>query len=68
MVLTSVDRDDVSDFGADHIAKTCEHIKAGTNPPLVEVLTPDFNGNHQSIERVVNSGYFRIFICLFLLY
>eukprot|EP01083_Nonionella_stella_P039459 107315_1 len=56
VVLTSVDRDDLDDQGSRHIAETVATIKAGVKPPLVEVLTPDFSGVHESISRVALSG------------
>eukprot|EP01083_Nonionella_stella_P079189 217075_1 len=56
VVLTSVDRDDLDDGGARHIGDTVIAIKAGDNAPHVEVLTPDFEGNEQSIDYVVGSG------------
>lgn len=56
VVLTSVDRDDYPDQGANHFATTVEMLKA-TNPNiLVECLTPDFRGVVQHIERVAKSG------------
>ena len=43
MVLTSVDRDDLPDFGAAHIASTIRHLKEQTGGRLlVEALVPDF--------------------------
>ena len=56
VVLTSVDRDDVPDGGADHIATTIERLKAETPGLMVECLTPDFQGNRADIERVALSG------------
>jgi lipoyl synthase len=55
VVLTSVDRDDLSDFGSTHFAKTIEAIKTANPKLLVEVLTPDFNGDVDSIQTVLNS-------------
>lgn len=61
VVLTSVDRDDMPDGGANHIAETVRHLKTpnveyNNNVPLVEVLTPDFSGNNDCINAVANSG------------
>lgn len=56
VVLTSVDRDDLEDGGAHHFAKTVQIIKAGENPPLVEVLTPDFSGNLSLVSAVAAAG------------
>mgnify|MGYP000713546325 CR=1 FL=1 len=45
IVLTSVDRDDMEDGGADHFARTVETLKKNDPNLIVEVLTPDFQGN-----------------------
>lgn len=42
VVLTSVDRDDLPDGGADHFARTVSGLKARKPSILVECLTPDF--------------------------
>ncbi|XP_006616172.1 lipoyl synthase, mitochondrial isoform X1 [Apis dorsata] len=55
VVLTSVDRDDLNDGGANHIAETVKEIKKRTNI-LVECLVPDFRGNKDCIEIIVNSN------------
>ena len=56
VVLTSVNRDDLEDGGAEHYAKTVQAIK-GLNPETaVEALTPDFKGLSSSIETLVNCG------------
>jgi lipoyl synthase len=56
IVVTSVNRDDLPDGGADHFAKTVFWIKT-LNPGIrVELLIPDFEGNLQALETVVNSG------------
>jgi len=56
VVLTSVDRDDLADGGADHFARTVEQIKKKSPDTLVEVLIPDFQGDEKSIERICLSG------------
>jgi lipoic acid synthetase len=56
VVLTSVDRDDLADGGADHIGRTVEAIKEQSPATLVEVLVPDFRGDPSAVERVVRSG------------
>ena len=56
VVLTSVDRDDLSDGGAEHYARCIRAIKAQNPNTAVEALTPDFSGSHQAIDRVVNAG------------
>lgn len=56
VVLTSVDRDDLPDQGADHFGRTVEAIKERSPNTLVEVLIPDFRGNESCLERIVASG------------
>ncbi len=56
VVLTSVDRDDLPDGGADHIGRTVEAIKRKRPETLVEILVPDFRGDLKAVERVVDSG------------
>jgi len=56
VVLTSVDRDDLPDGGAAHIAETVRRLKTGDKVPLVEVLTPDFQGKLELVALVANSG------------
>ncbi|MCB0393873.1 MAG: lipoyl synthase [Bdellovibrionales bacterium] len=55
VVLTSVDRDDLHDQGADHFGRTVETIKRNNDRIIVEVLTPDFSGDVGLIGRVVDS-------------
>ncbi len=51
-VLTSVDRDDLDDLGAEIWAMTIREIKK-TNPgTTIETLIPDFNGRKELIEMV----------------
>lgn len=56
IVLTSVDRDDLIDLGANHIAKTIQKIKEKAPHILVEALTPDFSGRMDLVEIVAKSG------------
>lgn len=56
IVLTSVDRDDLPDGGAEHYAASIRAIKRRTPAVVVEALTPDFDGVHSAIEKVVDSG------------
>lgn len=53
VVITSVDRDDLPDRGADHFGRVIERIKADSPDVLVEVLTPDFAGNPDGPRRIV---------------
>lgn len=56
IVLTSVDRDDLEDQGASHIAETIRKIKEKNANLLVECLTPDFRGDHRCVETIVRSN------------
>ena len=57
VVLTSVDRDDLPDGGAAHIAATIKGLKAHTNNRLlVEALVPDFQGDLAAVQTVASSG------------
>ncbi|KAJ3070067.1 hypothetical protein HDU98_006901 [Podochytrium sp. JEL0797] len=56
VVLTSVDRDDIADGGADHFATTVELIKKKAPKTLVECLTGDFRGDLAGVDRVALSG------------
>jgi len=56
VVLTSVDRDDLEDGGAQHFASTVELIKRTTPNLLVECLVSDFAGNLNSVRTLALSG------------
>ena len=53
VVVTSVDRDDLADGGAAHIAATIRAIRAAAPDTTVEVLTPDFLRKPGAAEVVV---------------
>jgi len=56
VVLTSVDRDDLADGGAAHIAATVVALKATKPSLMVEVLSPDFSGSEEGVQAVASSG------------
>jgi len=56
VVITSVDRDDLPDGGAEHFASTIRAIKTHDPDVITEVLIPDFNGKSDSIHKVVKAG------------
>lgn len=56
VVLTSVDRDDMPDGGADHFARTVKTLKALRPDILVECLTPDFRGDLAAVRHLARSG------------
>ncbi len=56
VVLTSVDRDDLPDQGAGHFAATIREIKRRDPSILVEALIPDFQGEADLVEKVIDAG------------
>ena len=56
VVLTSVDRDDLPDGGAAHIAETIRRVKERLPDILVEVLIPDFQNDLEALETVVRAA------------
>lgn len=56
VVITSVDRDDLPDGGASHFALTIKAIKQQDSEVIVEVLTPDFQGNLDDVRKVADAG------------
>jgi lipoyl synthase len=56
IVVTSVDRDDLEDGGAAHWAAVVRALKEDDAARTVEVLTPDFQGAADAIDRVADSG------------
>lgn len=56
VVITSVNRDDLSDGGAFIFSQCIKQIKKRLPECKIEVLTPDFEGNFESLATVVNAG------------
>ena len=56
VVLTMVDRDDLLDGGARHVAETVRRIKQHSPQMLVETLVGDFAGIRKDVETVVRDG------------
>jgi len=56
VVLTSVTRDDLQDGGAGIFARTVIEIRKAIPGATVEVLTPDFKGDEESILEVASAG------------
>ncbi len=54
VVITSVTRDDLPDGGADHFYRCILAVRARTGA-VVEVLTPDFLGDREAIDRVLEA-------------
>ena len=55
VVVTSVDRDDLPDQGAEHFARTIREIRARLGHAVIEVLTPDFRGQEDLIDHVADA-------------
>ncbi len=55
LVITSVDRDDLPDFGAWAFAETITQVHEAVPGCSVEVLVPDFQGNEDSIRMVLEA-------------
>jgi lipoyl synthase len=53
VVVTSVDRDDLADGGAQHFADVIGAIRTRNTAATIEVLTPDFLRKDGAIEKVV---------------
>lgn len=54
-VITSVDRDDLDDFGASHWAECVRTIKERTPNTTIEVLIPDFQGELECVQKVLDA-------------
>jgi len=55
VVVTSVDRDDLPDFGASHFARTIAETRARIPACRIEVLIPDFKGDEAALRTVLDA-------------
>ena len=55
VVVTSVNRDDLADGGAEHFARTVRAIKTACPSVQVEVLVPDFCGDDSALDTIIDS-------------
>lgn len=55
VVITSVDRDDLADGGAEHFAKTIEFIRLYSPDTTIEILTPDFLRKEGALEIIASA-------------
>ena len=55
VVVTSVDRDDLTDGGADHFVQTIRAIRHHAPGTTIEILTPDFKAKSGAIENVTQA-------------
>ncbi|HPO15975.1 MAG TPA: lipoyl synthase [Candidatus Hydrogenedentes bacterium] len=56
VVITSVTRDDLPDGGAEQFAQTIAAIRAYSPETTIEVLTPDFDGDHDALKQVLDAA------------
>ena len=54
-VITSVTRDDLPDGGAEHFANCIYEIKKISPDVKIEILTPDFKGNKDSLNTIIKA-------------
>ena len=55
VVITSVDRDDLYDGGADHFVATITDIRKYSPNTSIEILTPDFLKKNGALQKVINA-------------
>ncbi len=55
-VITSVDRDDLSDYGSGQFAAVVEAIRRSAPEVKIELLTPDFQGDRAALDTVLAAG------------
>jgi lipoyl synthase len=56
VVITSVDRDDLPDYGASHFARTISETRTRIPECSVEVLIPDFKADELALRTVLDAG------------
>ena len=56
VVITSVDRDDLKDGGAEHFSKVIFETRKINKKTTIEVLTPDFLRKGEAYKKVVNAN------------
>jgi len=55
-VITSVNRDELADGGSGIFAETIRQVRQTSPGVRVEVLIPDFKGNTESLQRIIDAG------------
>ena len=55
VVLTTVDRDDLPDQGASHIARCIRSTQRASPDLLIEMLMPDFQGKTELIQQIIDA-------------
>jgi len=60
VVITSVDRDDLKDFGASHFYNCVKAIIAKNPNVKIELLTPDFRYNIDALNLIIQSNVYKL--------
>ena len=55
VVITAVDRDDLADGGASAFVECVNLLRELEKPPTIEVLTPDFRGDLEQVNRIIDA-------------
>jgi lipoic acid synthetase len=57
VVVTSVNRDDLEDEGADHFVRTIRELRQVSSEMVIEILTPDFRRTQSSaVQKILEAG------------
>lgn len=56
VVITAVDRDDLPDGGATGFVEAIRALRKLEPVPAIEVLTPDFRGDLEQVDRIIDAG------------
>ncbi|MFV0432311.1 MAG: lipoyl synthase [Alphaproteobacteria bacterium] len=56
VVITSVDRDDLDDGGANHFVRVVQAIRRTSPKTTIEILTPDFKGKDGAVAHILEHG------------
>lgn len=56
VVITSVDRDDLADYGASHFVSCVKAIRQHTPHVKIELLTPDFRADSNALDKIIALG------------
>jgi len=60
VVITSVDRDDLKDYGAEHFVACVRAIKEHNPAIKIELLTPDFRNNRSSLDAIIATDAYKL--------
>ncbi|QOP46723.1 lipoyl synthase [Sulfurimonas paralvinellae] len=60
VVISSVDRDDLKDYGAGHFADCVRAVKEKNPDIKIELLTPDFHYDTKALDIVIQSGAYKL--------